>query len=189
MAAIDIFDVLLMAYIALNVYLIPHTKIEEIFQVNNIYDHLYLGSNIPDYDFIIFDGVVYRTFLSSLMIAIIDYPFKYLVKALGLTTFSMLIISRVTLGFLNVYALRQVRNSIESKFKGDKYISKAFAIVRLSHNTPSIALPCSIPLTFLFFASPPKQLRVDLCEPGPQPLPAQQLGQDFRILSIQHYSF
>ena len=123
MAAIDIFDVLLMAYIAVNVYLIPHTKIEEIFQVNNIYDHLYLGSNIPEYDFIIFDGVVYRTFLSSLMIAIIDYPFKYLVKALGLTTFSMLIISRVTLGFLNVYALRQVRNAIESKFKGDKYIS------------------------------------------------------------------
>jgi hypothetical protein len=63
------------------------------------------------------------------MIAFIDYPFKYLVKALGLTTFSMLIISRITLGFLNIYALRKIRNSIETKFKGDKFISKAFAIV------------------------------------------------------------
>ena len=101
--------------------------------MNNVYDHLYLGANIPEYDFIIFDGVVYRTFLSSLIIALIDYPFKYLVKALGLTTFSMLIIARITLGFLNIYALRQIRNAIEVKFKGDKYISKAFAIVSLQH--------------------------------------------------------
>jgi len=60
--------------------------------VNNIYDHIYLGSNIKDYDFIIFDGVVYRTFLSSLMIAVVIYPFKFAIKALGLTPYSMLII-------------------------------------------------------------------------------------------------
>ena len=98
--------------------------------MNNIYDHLYLGANIGEYDFIIFDGVVYRTFLSSLMIAIVDLPLKYVIKSMGLTTYSMLIISRVTLGFFNLYALRQVRNAIENKFKGDRYISKAFAIVR-----------------------------------------------------------
>jgi hypothetical protein len=65
------------------------------------------------------------------MIAFIDYPFKYLIKALNLTTFSMLIIARITLGFLNIFALRQIRNALEIRFKGDKYISKAFAIVRL----------------------------------------------------------
>jgi hypothetical protein len=65
------------------------------------------------------------------MIAFIDYPFKYLIKALSLTTFSMLIIARITLGFLNIYALRQIRNALEIRFKGDKYTSKAFAIVRL----------------------------------------------------------
>jgi hypothetical protein len=91
--------------------------------VNNIYDHLYLGINIPEYDYIIFDGVVYRTFLSSLMIAFVDFPFKYLVKTLGLTTYSMLIISRVTLGLFNVYAIRKLRDAIEDRFKGDKYIS------------------------------------------------------------------
>lgn len=77
MAAIDLLDIALILYIIGNVILIPHTKIEEIFQVNNIYDHIYLMDNIKEYDYIIFDGVVYRTFLSSLMIAAIDFVFKY----------------------------------------------------------------------------------------------------------------
>ena len=32
----------MIVYLIANVIAIPHTKIEEIFQVNNIYDHLYL---------------------------------------------------------------------------------------------------------------------------------------------------
>ena len=125
----DIFDLLLFAYIVVNVIMIPHTKIEEIFQVNNIYDHLYLGDKIEEYDFIIFDGVVYRTFISSLMIAGLNYVFKYpLHQIFELTTFSMLIvcktiylinfsydfIARVTLGFLNILALKKVRNVVHN---------------------------------------------------------------------------
>jgi hypothetical protein len=64
--------------------------------VNNIYDHIYLMENIKDYDYIIFDGVVYRTFLSSLMIAILDFPFKFLIAKLGLTTYSMLLICNLS---------------------------------------------------------------------------------------------
>lgn len=92
--AFDIVDIAVIAYIVASVVMIPHTKIEEIFQVNNIYDHLYLGSKIEDYDFILFDGVVYRTFLSSLMIAIIDFPLKFVVHALGLTSYHMLLIGK-----------------------------------------------------------------------------------------------
>lgn len=87
-------DYAMLASIIASVVLIPHTKIEEIFQVNNIYDHLYLGKNIEEYDFIIFDGVVYRTFLSSLMIAVINFPIKFLIQGLGLTSYSMLIICK-----------------------------------------------------------------------------------------------
>lgn len=65
-------DALIIGYLVINVIAIPHTKIEEIFQVNNIYDHLYHGLDVKEYDFIIFDGVVYRTFISSLMIAYIE---------------------------------------------------------------------------------------------------------------------
>jgi len=86
--------VALVAYLVANVCLIPHTKIEEIFQVNNIYDHLYLQDDIPNYDFIIFDGVVYRTFLSSLMIAAFTWPLKLLVHSLGLTSYTMLIVCK-----------------------------------------------------------------------------------------------
>ena len=126
----DILDVLLAAYLVLNVLLIPHTKIEEIFQVNNIYDHLYLGSDIPNYDYIIFDGVVYRTFLSSLMIAGLDLPFKYLfVDMARMSPYAMLVIARVTLGFCNLFALRKVRDALEERFSADKWLSRGFAIV------------------------------------------------------------
>jgi hypothetical protein len=127
----DILDVLLVTYLILNVLMIPHTKIEEIFQVNNIYDHLYLGKDIPNYDFIIFDGVVYRTFLSSLMIAGLDLPLKYLADKAMLTPYVMLLASRVTLGILNIVALRKVRNALEGRFSGDKWMSRGFALVSL----------------------------------------------------------
>ena len=127
----DLLDILLVAYLTLNVVLIPHTKIEEIFQVNNIYDHLYLGSDIPNYDFIIFDGVVYRTFLSSLMIAGLDLPLKYLVDKAQLTPYVMLLLSRVTLGILNIIALRKVRDALEQRFSSDKWMSRGFALVSL----------------------------------------------------------
>jgi len=90
----DLLDIAIILYLAFNVYMIPHTKIEEIFQVNNMYDHLYLQDDIPNYDYIIFDGVVYRTFISSLMIAAFVFPLKILVHSLGLTSFSMLIICK-----------------------------------------------------------------------------------------------
>lgn len=153
----DILDVLLVAYLILNVILIPHTKIEEIFQVNNIYDHLYLGSDIPNYDFIIFDGVVYRTFLSSLMIAGLDLPLKYLVDKVQLTPYVMLLISRITLGLLNILALRKVRDTLESRFSHDKWISRSFAIVSLLVfiMNSNIALSSSIPLFVLFYSPPP----------------------------------
>lgn len=119
MVKIDFLDFLMIAYMIINVLLIPHTKIEEIFQVNNIYDHLYLGfgvDKIKDYDYIIFDGVVYRTFLSSLMIAAIDFVFVAPIKMLGLTSYSMLITSRVTLGILNWIGVRMVRNAVHDRF-------------------------------------------------------------------------
>ena len=94
MAKLDLLDFAMIIYVAVNVYLIPHTKIEEIFQVNNIYDHIYLIENIKEYDYIIFDAVVYRTFLSSLMIALLNFVFKYPVQLLGLTSYTMLILCK-----------------------------------------------------------------------------------------------
>lgn len=122
-----------------HVFAAPYTKVEEIFQVNNIYDHIYLMQDVKNYDFVEFPGVVYRTFISSLLIAFFDFPFKYLFKALGLTCFSMHIlcklnllmwIARLTLGLLNFASLRYLRKQVRMKY-ADPYISNAFFLVIL----------------------------------------------------------
>ena len=50
--SIDLLDLAMLVYMGLNIVLIPHTKIEELFVVNNIHDHLYFKYDIPSYDFI-----------------------------------------------------------------------------------------------------------------------------------------
>ena len=77
-----------------HIFMAPFTKVEEIFQVNNIYDHIYLMDDIPNYDYIEFPGVVYRTFISSLMIAVIDFPFKSIMHSSGFTCYHMLLLSK-----------------------------------------------------------------------------------------------
>jgi alpha-1,6-mannosyltransferase len=77
-----------------HVVLTPYTKVEETFQINNIYDNIYLMTDTKNYDFKEFFGVVERTFISSLMIAIPAFPFKYILPELGLSTYYMLILSK-----------------------------------------------------------------------------------------------
>ncbi len=126
--SIDKYDILLFLVLMLHILAAPHTKVEEIFQVNNIYDHLYLMDEVSNYDFVEFPGVVYRTFISSLMIATGAYPFKALVKAVGGSSFHMLIISRMILGVLNLGALKFMRNAIHHKYR-DSYVTSSFVFV------------------------------------------------------------
>ncbi len=79
----------------LHIFAAPHTKVEETLQVNNIYDHMYLQDDLANYDFVEFPGVVYRTFISSLLIAGIDFPIKFIVEYLGLTSFTMLLVCKL----------------------------------------------------------------------------------------------
>ena len=87
----------MITYIIASVILIPHIKIEEIFPLNNIYDLLYLKSDIPNFDFIEFDGAVYRTFLSSILVALFTLPFKLFLDAKGITSFQIMLISNFSL--------------------------------------------------------------------------------------------
>jgi alpha-1,6-mannosyltransferase len=130
---------MLLAIIIGHVAVTPYTKVEETFQVNNIYDHIYLLDDIQNYDFQEFPGVVDRTFLSSLLVSVFAFPFKYLLSALGLSCFYMLHIckirilltsklARIVLGIMNFAALKVLRNSIMTVYK-DKELHKAFFIV------------------------------------------------------------
>ena len=84
---LDFLDCAILVYLIAIVIAIPHTNAEEIFQVNSIYDHLYLKNKIHYYDYIILD-------VSSLIIATLFFPFKLITETFGFTPFSMLIIGR-----------------------------------------------------------------------------------------------
>lgn len=124
----DKYDIMLLAVLVIHVLAAPHTKVEEIFQVNNIHDHLYLGAQLQDYDFVEFPGVVYRTFVSSLLISAGTFPFKFLVEAIGGTSFHMLLVSRVLLGCLNLLALKFLRHHVQLKYR-DAYVTSSFVWV------------------------------------------------------------
>jgi alpha-1,6-mannosyltransferase len=89
----DKLDFLLIACIVGHVLINPFTKVEETFQVNNIYDHIYLVNDVKNYDFNEFPGVVDRTFISSLLNAVFAFPLKYVLKSFELSCLYMLYIS------------------------------------------------------------------------------------------------
>lgn len=156
---VDKYDVLLFGVVVVHVLAAPHTKVEEIFQVNNIHDHLYLGAQLQDYDFVEFPGVVYRTFISSLMIAFVASPFKFLVEAMGGTSFHMLIVCRVLLGCLNLLALKFLRHHIQLKYR-DAYVTSSFVLVTKLFNI--LDLCSAVPHHVLHEQTPAQHLRLDI---------------------------
>lgn len=95
--------------------------------------------DIGNYDFQEFPGVVDRTFISSLMVAVFAYPFKFVLTGLGLSCLYMLHIckhqsinlvriARIILGVMNFISLKILRNAIMDVYK-DKELYNAFFIV------------------------------------------------------------
>ena len=74
----DIFDYTILGLTIFHVLINPYTKVEETFITNNMYDHLVYGLDIPSYDFHEFPGVVERSFIPSLIISAITYPFHHI---------------------------------------------------------------------------------------------------------------
>ena len=60
-----------------HVYMAPYTKVEESFQVQAVHDILYLGvgrDSLGGYDHVEFPGVVTRTYIGSLVISLLSFP-------------------------------------------------------------------------------------------------------------------
>jgi alpha-1,6-mannosyltransferase len=133
-----------MAYIVL----CPYTKVEESFNMQAMHDILEHRTALDKYDHIEFPGVVPRTFIGALMVAIPAMPFHFIVRVLcavfGFTT-SKVVSLYVVRGILAAYTVASYgffRRCYRQRY-GDKYLSIGIAAIAASQ------------FHFLFYASRP----------------------------------
>ncbi|KAF4726972.1 dolichyl-P-Man:Man(7)GlcNAc(2)-PP-dolichol alpha-1,6-mannosyltransferase, partial [Perkinsus olseni] len=103
------------------VLLAPYTKVEESFNVQAVHDFLYHGTDLQAYDHVEFPGVVPRTFLGSLVLAVSSWP---TVRLIDLTMGHLqdnrilsLYVVRGTMAVIAAAALRRLRNACPASSK------------------------------------------------------------------------
>lgn len=70
-----------------HLFLCPFSKVEESFNLQAVHDLLFHTTELDKYDHLEFPGVVPRTFLGALIVAVVAFPFQLL---LGLFQYSKL---------------------------------------------------------------------------------------------------
>ena len=111
-----VLDIAMLFIMFTNVLVCPYTKVEESFNLQATHDVLYHGLNISLYDHIQFPGVVPRTFIGPLVIAILSSP---LVAILNLTKVEKIyaqIIVRMVLGVCSLVTFRLFRQGVRQTF-------------------------------------------------------------------------
>ena len=125
----------------------PYTKVEESFNVQAMHDIMEHGSNLQEYDHVLFPGVVPRTFVGALLISAITKPFAMMADAIHYErTYALLmgewqdvenvlwganrvITARIVLASFSVLSLSILRRGAAYKFQS-KEISVPFTLVR-----------------------------------------------------------
>ncbi len=128
------------------VLLAPYTKVEESFGMQAAHDFLNLGSNLDAYDHRDFPGVVARTFLGPLVLAILAAPGTLLV---GLKVGAQYLV-RIAMGTVVVLCMKLFRLELRNRFGPP--LATAFGVVcctqfhllfymsRTLPNVPALAL-------------------------------------------------
>lgn len=96
--------------------LCPYTKVEESFNVQAMHDILVHKQNLSEYDHHQFPGVVPRTFIGPLLIALIGYPVEFVRQFLQFDKVCLLFACRSILGGLIIAGLVKLKASISSRF-------------------------------------------------------------------------
>ncbi|XP_061178921.1 dol-P-Man:Man(7)GlcNAc(2)-PP-Dol alpha-1,6-mannosyltransferase-like [Saccostrea echinata] len=104
------------AVMLLHIVVCPFTKVEESFNIQAAHDILYHGININQYDHLEFPGVVPRTFLGPLALAVTTYPAVFLCQCLKLSKFISQYLVRIALGLYVLAALSAFGNAIKFRF-------------------------------------------------------------------------
>ncbi|XP_048739717.2 dol-P-Man:Man(7)GlcNAc(2)-PP-Dol alpha-1,6-mannosyltransferase-like isoform X2 [Ostrea edulis] len=107
------------AVMLLHIVVCPFTKVEESFNIQATHDILYHGIHIKQYDHLEFPGVVPRTFLGPLVLAMTTAPAVYLCQFLNVSKFISQYIVRTALGLYVLAALSVFGNAIKYRFGPD----------------------------------------------------------------------
>ncbi|XP_054726412.1 probable Dol-P-Man:Man(7)GlcNAc(2)-PP-Dol alpha-1,6-mannosyltransferase isoform X1 [Anastrepha obliqua] len=123
-------DSLLFLTAAAHLVYAPFTKVEESFNLQAMHDILYLRQNFTEYDHHDFPGVVPRTFLGSLVIAILSTPFVILFEALHINKFWAQYVVRLVLAAAVTAAWHNLRRVITKQLGRD--VRLWFTIITLT---------------------------------------------------------
>lgn len=107
-----IFDAIIFASILFYIILCPYTKVEESFNMQAMHDILYYGTDLNDYDHHVYPGVVPRTFLGSIFITSIVFPFKFVVELLTSSKLCLLYLCRIAIALMVTISFIEFRKSI-----------------------------------------------------------------------------
>ena len=143
--------VLLALVCVVYIYVCPYNKVEESFNTQAIHDLLFHGTDLNAYDHLEFPGVVPRSFIGPLLIAIHSYPWKLIMTALDLPKLYVHYYIRAMLGFLNLVALYLYIESIARIFGNNT--AKWTLIVTLCQFHYLFYISRTLPNSFALFLS------------------------------------
>ncbi|DBA04867.1 TPA: hypothetical protein N0F65_006869 [Lagenidium giganteum] len=121
-------DLLLVAVVSFHIFHSPYAKVEESFNLQATHDLLLHGvRNVSKFDHIEFPGVVPRTFLGSLVVALLLSPIAWGLQLAGAPKFYLQYATRWVLGMLGVAALLMLKRRIVTHF--DKDAANFFVLI------------------------------------------------------------
>ncbi|KAH3755916.1 GPI mannosyltransferase [Pelomyxa schiedti] len=113
---IDQWDITFYYLVFLSLLLCPYTKVEESFNVQAMHDIMYHGWNLDKYDHFEFPGVVPRTFIGAVAIAIPSLPLSLILRVLYFPKVLSLYLVRFILGCTVATCFGSFRKEVASRF-------------------------------------------------------------------------
>ncbi|XP_054710210.1 dol-P-Man:Man(7)GlcNAc(2)-PP-Dol alpha-1,6-mannosyltransferase-like isoform X2 [Uloborus diversus] len=126
--------------------LCPYTKVEESFNLQAIHDLIFHAGNVSQYDHMEFPGVVPRTFIGPIVIAVLSSPFLWIHWLLKMDKFIIQYLVRFILGSLVLVAFHKFKGSIEKHF--GSVVSVWLQLITLSQFHIMYYMSRTLPNTF-----------------------------------------
>ncbi|CAI4050461.1 dolichyl-P-Man:Man(7)GlcNAc(2)-PP-dolichol alpha-1,6-mannosyltransferase SKDI_14G3500 [Saccharomyces kudriavzevii IFO 1802] len=116
----SVLDTALLAVISFHLIKAPFTKVEESFNIQAIHDILtYSIFDISQYDHLRFPGVVPRTFVGAVIIAMLSRPYLYISSLLQTarpTSIDVQLVVRAVVGLTNGLSFIYLKNALQDMF-------------------------------------------------------------------------